>query len=44
MSEGRYPRSEASFTFARTLEQKYKTYEYKAHPNESYYVLSSKLA
>jgi dipeptidyl aminopeptidase/acylaminoacyl peptidase len=38
--EGRYPRSDASFKFARALEKEYKTYEYKVYPNECYYVRS----
>lgn len=39
--EGRYPRSDASYKFARALEQEYKTYEYKIYPNECYYVRSA---
>lgn len=40
--EGRYPRSDASFKFARALEQEYKTYEYKVYPGECYYVRSER--
>ena len=39
--DGRYPRSDASVNFARTLEREYKTYEYKIYPNECYYVITT---
>lgn len=36
--EGRFPRSTASKDFAEALEKHYKPFEYKAYPNENYYV------
>jgi dipeptidyl aminopeptidase/acylaminoacyl peptidase len=38
--EGRLPRSSASLDFAKALEKEYKVVEYKAYPNECYYVRS----
>jgi dipeptidyl aminopeptidase/acylaminoacyl peptidase len=38
--EGRLPRSEASRNFAHALEKEYKVVQYKAYPNECYYVRS----
>lgn len=36
--EGKYPPSPQSEQFAKELEAHYKTFEYKAYPNENYYV------
>lgn len=36
--EGKSPRSSASLDFAKALEKEYKTVQYKAYPNEGYYV------
>ncbi len=38
--QGRLPHSEASKNFAKALEKEYKTVQYKAYPNEGYYVQS----
>ena len=38
--EGRRPRSNASRDFVKALEREYKTVQYKAYPNEGYYVRS----
>jgi len=38
--EGQLPRSDASRNFAQALEKEYKTVQYKAYPNEGYYVQS----
>lgn len=38
--EGKYPPSPQSEQFAKELEAHYKTFEYKAYPNENYYVYS----
>jgi dipeptidyl aminopeptidase/acylaminoacyl peptidase len=36
--EGKYPPSPQSEQFAKELEAHYKTFKYKAYPNENYYV------
>ena len=38
--EGKYPPSPQSEQFAKELEAHYKTFKYKAYPNENYYVYS----